>query len=143
MAFNIITFDMDRLIIESILADVDEVRLSHTESAVPSILLRFNNGNQEQIKNAFNALKTLKADKKLSLLICETLVNGMYDLEICTDALDEPVRICNKVIDQAELENIKSQIKSNPEVRLAVIGLEQETALQIKETSFKAHQVKS
>jgi len=139
MAFSIITYNMDRLIIESILADVDEVIFSPTELAVPSILLKFHNGNQEKIKHAFDALKTLKADKTCSLLICETLVSGIYDLEICTDALDEPVRISNKVIAPAALEELKSQVKSNPEIRLAVVGLEQETVLQIEETTFKVH----
>jgi hypothetical protein len=143
MAFNVITFNMDRLVIESILADVDEVVLSSTTAAVPSILLKFANGNKEQIKHAFKALETLKADKSFSLMICETLVTGMYDFEICTAALDEPVRICNKVLDHTELERIKETIKTNPEVILAVSGIEEDTTLQIEETKFKAHQVKS
>jgi hypothetical protein len=134
---------MDRLVIESILADVDEVVLDSTTSTVPSILLKFNSGNKEQIKHAFKALETLKADKSFSLLICETLVNGMYDFELCTAALDEPVRICNKVLDHAELARIKSIISANPMVNLAVSGIEEDTTLQIDETKFKEHQVKS
>lgn len=130
---------MDRLVIESILADADEVVLNTEPSAPQSILLNFSNGNQEQIKHAFHALNALKADNTFSLLICDTLVSGMYDLEICTPALDEPVRICNKVIGHSELEKIKTQIKANPEMNLAVIGLEDEAFIHIEETSFKLH----
>jgi hypothetical protein len=132
---------MDRLVIETILTDVDEVTLINSESSIPSICLGFDAGNIEQAKHAFAALKKLTAYKEVSLVICETLVSGIYDLEIVTDALDEPVRICNKVVEHETLSGIRAIMDQQPELLLAVKGAEDETGLKISKATYKEHQV--
>jgi hypothetical protein len=89
---------MDRLVIESILAGVDEIYLSNDSDKAelnPSIILGFKATEVDQVINAFSALKAVTDNKTVELVICRTLVSGIYDLEIKTDALDEPVRIAN------------------------------------------------
>ncbi len=132
---------MDRLVIETILADVDEVTLVDTQSSGPSICLGFDDGNMEQVKHAFNELKKLTQHKEVSLVICETLVSGIYDIEIVTDALDEPVRICNKVVEQQTLEGIREIMDQHTEVMLTIKGAETDMAFRINHASFKANQV--
>lgn len=134
---------MDRLVIETILADVDEVTLGNTQSSIPCICLGFDAGNIEQVKHAFAALHKLTAHKEVSLVIGETLVSGIYDLEIVTDALDEPVRICNKVVDQETLNGIQELMDQQAELLLAVTGSEAETELKINGATYREHQVKS
>lgn len=132
---------MDRLVIETILADVDQVTLVDTQSSVPCICLGFDGGNMEQVKHAFDALKKLTAHKEVSLVICETLVSGIYDIEIVTEALDEPVRICNKVVEQQTLKGIREIMDQHPELILAVKGAEADTEMRINRATYKAHQL--
>lgn len=121
------------------MAGADEVALVDTQSSVPCICLGFEDGKIEQVKHAFEALKKLTANKAVSLVICETLVNGIYDLEIVTDALDEPVRICNKVVEQQTLKGIREIMDKHPELILAVSGAEADTELKINTATYKAH----
>lgn len=134
---------MDRLVIETILADVEEVTLINTQSSMPCICLGFDAGNIEQAKHAFAALHKLTAHKEVSLVICETLVSGIFEIEVITDALDEPVRICNKVIEQHTLGGIREIMDKQDELLLAVKGSEDETQLHISRATYKGHQVKS
>ena len=130
---------MDRLVIETILADTTEVALVDTQSSIPCICLKFDEANIQQVKHAFEALRKVTAHKEVSLVICETLVNGVYDIEIVTEALDEPVRICNKVVEQQTLKGIREIMDQHPALILAVSGAQADTALQINTASYKAH----
>ena len=132
---------MDRLVIESILADANEVALVDTQSSLPCICLGFDNANMEQVKHAFEELNRLTLNKAVSLIICETLVTGIYDLEIVTDALDEPVRICNKVVEQQTLKGIREIMDKHPELILAVRGEGGNVELKIDIGTYKAHQL--
>jgi len=132
---------MDRLVIESILADANEVALVDTQNSVPCICLGFDDTNMEQVKHAFGELKKLTSNKSVSLIICETLVTGIYDIEIVTDALDEPVRICNKVVEQQTLKGIREIMDKHPELILAVRGAAEDTELKIDTATYKAHQL--
>jgi hypothetical protein len=129
---------MDRLVIETILADVNEVALVDTQSSIPCICLSFDETHLEQVKHAFEALRKLTAQQEVSLVICETLVNGIYDIEIVTEALDEPIRICNKVVEQQTLKGIREIMDQHPKLTLAVSGAEADTALQINTATYKA-----
>jgi len=95
----------------------------------------------EQVKHAFVALRKVTAQKDVSLVICETLVNGIYDIEIVTEALDEPVRICNKVVEQQTLKGIREIMDQHPELILAVSGAEADTELRINTATYKAHEL--
>lgn len=136
---------MDRLVIESILADVDEIYLSNDsekEELNPSIILGFKAGNSDQIISAFEALKSVAQDDNVELIICRTLVSGIYDLEIKTDALDEPVRILNKVISAELLSAIESQLQKSKKIVLGTNVSEEENwilvnAAQVKECAIK------
>ncbi|MCX2480118.1 hypothetical protein OQY15_13540 [Pedobacter sp. MC2016-15] len=136
---------MDRLVIESILADVDEIYLSNDSDKAelnPSIILGFKAGNSDQIISAFEALKSVAQDDNVELIICRTLVSGIYDLEIKTDALDEPVRILNKVISAELLSAIESQLQKSKKIVLGTNVSEEENwilvnAAQVKECAIK------
>lgn len=132
---------MDRLVIETILADTTEVALVDTQSSIPCICLKFDDANMEQVKHAFVALRKVTAHKDVSLVICETLVNGIYDIEIVTEALDEPVRICNKVVEQQTLKGIREIMDQHPELILAVSGAEADTELRINTATYKAQEL--
>ena len=136
---------MDRLVIESILADVDEIYLSNDSEKPelnPSIILAFKAGNADQIINAFDALKTVTHDKNVELIICRTLVSGIYDLEIKTDALDEPVRILNKVIPAELLAQIEEQLHQNKKIVLGTNVSEEENWIVVNEAQVKECAVK-
>jgi hypothetical protein len=125
---------MDRLIIETILADVDEILLSGDNSNTevnPCILLGYKASNIDQIIHAFSELKKLLANHEVSFLICKTMVHGMYDLEIASDALDEPVRIANKVIEQDTLQQIEQFIEKSPEIKLAINVSQEENWIHV------------
>lgn len=131
---------MDRLIIETILADVDEILLSGDHSnteANPCILLGYKATNIDQIIHAFAALKKVVANHKVSFIICQTLVHGMYDLEIVSDALDEPVRIVNKVIEQETLQKIESLLERSPEIKLAINVSQEENWIHVDKAEVK------
>lgn len=112
---------MDRLVIESILADVDQVYLSNDSDQTelnPSIVLGFKAHHADQVISAFEALKKVTHNKEVEFVICKTLVSGIYDLEIKTDALDEPVRILNKAIPAEILQDIETQLQKSKKIIL-------------------------
>lgn len=136
---------MDRLIIESILEDVNEIQLlttSQNPELNPSVILVFRDNNVDQVIAAFEALKQVTAGREIELIICSTLVSGVYDLEIKTDALDEPVRIVNKAIDQELLAAITSQFQQHRHIGLGTnVSPEAHwlkvTTAQVKECTVK------
>lgn len=136
---------MDRLVIESILADVDEIYLSNDSDKPelnPSIILGFKAGNADQIISAFEALKNVTQDKNVELIICRTLVSGIYDLEIKTEALDEPVRILNKVIPAELLTKIEDQLHQSKKIVLGTNVSEEENWITVNEAQVKECAVK-
>lgn len=136
---------MDRLVIESILAETEKIYVSDdSESAELGtiLMLGFKADHAEQVVNAFTALKNITHDKVVELVICKTLTSGIYDLEIKTDALDEPVRILNKAIPDDLLLRLESQLQKDQEILLGTNVSEQEswitlTGAQVKECAIK------
>jgi len=137
---------MDRLVIESILADVDEIYLSNNSGNTelnPSIILGFKATNVDQVINAFTALKNVTHNKNVELVICKTLVSGIYDLEIKTDALDEPVRILNKAISHELLVQIEEQLQKSKTIILGTNVSEEENWILVSEAAVKECAVKA
>jgi len=137
---------MDRLVIESILADVDEIYLSNNSGNTelnPSIILGFKATNVDQVINAFTALKNVTHNKNVELVICKTLVSGIYDLEIKTDALDEPVRILNKAISHELLVQIEEQLQKSKKIILGTNVSEEENWILVSEAAVKECAVKA
>ncbi len=131
---------MDRLIIESILADVNEIFIANDNSGEetgPAIVLGFKAKDNDQIIHAFTELKKLAADRELSLVICKTMVSGMCDLELLTDALDEPVRICNKVITSEMLGELEDYINKGIRVSLTTNVSEEKNRITLGEVQIK------
>lgn len=137
---------MDRLVIESILADVDEIYLSNDSEnpeLKPSIVLGFKAANVDQVINAFTALKNVTHNKNVELVICKTLVSGIYDLELKTEALDEPVRILNKAISHELLEQIEEQLKKSKQIVLGTNVSEEENWILVNDAEVKECAVKA
>jgi hypothetical protein len=131
---------MDRLIIETVLADVDEILVSGDYSNTnenPCILLTYKASNIDQIIFAFAALKKLLANHKVRLVICKTMITGMYDLEIVSDALDEPVQINNKVIEHTVVHQIESLLGESSEIKLAINVSQEENWIHVDEASIR------
>ena len=136
---------MDRLIIESILADVDQIYLSADSQEAkfnPAIILGFKAANVDQVIHAFNALKEVTNQGKVELVICKTLVSGIYDLEIKTDALDEPVRILNKAISEELLAQIEEQLEKNSNITLGTNVSAEESWITVSDAAVKECTVK-
>lgn len=102
---------MDRLVIESILAEADHIQFDGAQPQADSscaLILGFKAAHTDQVILAFQELK--KISEEISLLVCHTQVQGIYDLEIQTAALDEPVRILNKSIPAEALAELKEYL---------------------------------
>ncbi|RAJ37508.1 hypothetical protein [Pedobacter cryoconitis] len=136
---------MDRLVIESILAETEKIYVSNDDESAELgtiLMLGFKADHAEQVVNAFTALKNITHDKAVELVICKTLASGIYDLELKTDALDEPVRILNKAIPDDLLLRLESQLQKDQKVLLGTNVSEQEswitlTNAQVKECAVK------
>ncbi|EDM35446.1 hypothetical protein PBAL39_13290 [Pedobacter sp. BAL39] len=131
---------MDRLIIETILADVNEIFLAKDHS-IPgqrtNIVLGFKAKNTEQIIHAFEVLKSMTQGHEVSLVICNTVQTGMYDLEICTEVLDEPIRIMNKVITNETIGEIKDHLLKSSPMMLSTNVSEDENWLDVNKVELK------
>ena len=135
---------MDRLVIESILDDVDEVYLSNDSDKPelnPSIILGFKANNVDQVIHAFTALKKVTHNQQVELIICKTFTSGIYDLEIKTEALDEPIRIMNKAISHEILVQIEEQLKKNPQIVLGTNVSEEENWINLANAQVKECEV--
>jgi len=131
---------MDRLIIESILADVNSISLAEDEASGaggPLLVLDFKSLQNDQVAHAFAALKELAKDNNVSVVICKTLVAGMYDLEIITAALDEPIRICNKVIGNELLEQLEVYLEKGVKPVLTTNVSEEENWIPLFDLQIK------
>jgi len=132
---------MDRLVIESALSDVNEIFLSGVENSTLEqfgIVLGFKATNTDQVLNAFIGLKDIVCDKPANLVICKTRLSGIYDLEIKTDGLDEPIRIMNKAIDNETLGAIEDRINNRQGIVLTTNVSEEDNVIPISEVQIKA-----
>jgi len=132
---------MDRLVIESALSDVNEIFLSGVENSTLEqfgIVLGFKATNTDQVLNAFIGLKDIVCDKPATFVICKTRLSGIYDLEIKTDGLDEPIRIMNKAIDNETLGAIEDRINNRQGIVLTTNVSEEDNVIPISEVQIKA-----
>lgn len=132
---------MDRLVIESALSDVNEIFLSGVENSTLEqfgIVLGFKATNTDQVLNAFIGLKDIICENSAQLAICKTRLTGIYDLEIKTEGLDEPIRIMNKAIDNETLGAIEDRINNNQGVVLTTNVSEEDNIISISEVQIKA-----
>jgi hypothetical protein len=132
---------MDRLVIESVLSEVNEIFLSGREDSISEhfgIVLGFKATNTDQVLNAFVGLKDIVSDNSIDLIICKTRLSGIYDLEIKTKGLDEPIRIMNKAIDHETLGAIEDRINNNKGIVLTTNVSEENTLILISETHIKS-----
>lgn len=116
---------MDRLIMESVLSDVSSFNLSKDsrDGFVGSLVMGFSEDRIAKVNHVFSELKNMVEAEDIQLLICKTMVDGIYDLEICTSALDEPVRISNKAIPKEMINVIESHTGDDPKLLLGADGL--------------------
>ncbi|WP_316747296.1 hypothetical protein [Pedobacter gandavensis] len=130
---------MDRLIMESVLADVNGFNLTKDNRAgyTSALLMGFNEDRLTQVGHVFSELKGMVQEEGIELLICKTMVHGIYDLEICTTVLDEPVRISNKAISQEMIGEIEKHVGAEAKVLLGVDGLGVEDWLEIGSLTIK------
>ena len=131
---------MDRLVIESALSDVNEIFLTDLKEGASEhfgIVLGFKASNTDQILNAFTGLKDIVCDNGANLVICNTPLAGIYDLEIKTDGLDEPIRIMNKAIDNETLGAIEDRINNNQPIVLTTNVSEEDNIIAISQVHIK------
>ncbi|MFP5079625.1 hypothetical protein [Pedobacter sp. JCM 36344] len=132
---------MDRLIIESALSDVNEIFLSGLEenaSGAFAIVFGFKATHTEQVLNAFSGLKDIVCDKDASLVIFKTRMLGIYDLEIKTEGLDEPIRIMNKAIANETIGSIEDRIHNDQGIVLTTNVSKEDNSILISEVEIKA-----
>ena len=131
---------MDRLVIETILSDLDGISMSEDQSFSGSgsaLLLSFKTGNSSQIVAAFDALKKTIGEHEVSFVICKTMVSGMYDLEIASDALDEPIRLSNKVVKDEILAKLEEDLEADNSVRLAINVGDEDHWIELNQVSIR------
>jgi hypothetical protein len=134
---------MDRLVIESALSDVNEIFLSGFENSTSDqfgIVLGFKATNTDQVLNAFIGLKDIVCDNPANLVICKTRLSGIYDLEIKTEGLDEPIRIMNKAINNETLGAIEDGINNKRGIVLTTNVSEENNVISISEVQIIACQ---
>jgi len=76
-------------------------------------------------------------DNGANLVICNTRLAGIYDLEIKTDGLDEPIRIMNKAIDNETLGAIEDRINNNQPIVLTTNVSEEDNIIAISQVHIK------
>jgi hypothetical protein len=129
------------LIIESALSDVNEIFLSGFKTQISErfgIVLGFKAANIDQVLNAFTGLKDIVCENDVSLVICKTRMTGIYDLEIKTKGLDEPIRITNKAIDNETLGAIEDKVNSREKIVLTTNVSEEDNVIAITEVFIKS-----
>ncbi|WP_316793986.1 hypothetical protein [Pedobacter frigoris] len=114
---------MDRLIIEATFEDVNEISLLKNNDALDpnaTLVLGFKIVNTDQVIHAFSTLKKIAAQHSFELIICKTMNAGIYDIELKTSGLDEPVRINNKAITNETLGAIEDEIIKKIAMRIGL-----------------------
>ncbi|WP_316823466.1 hypothetical protein [Pedobacter gandavensis] len=116
---------MDRLIMESVLSDVSGFNLTKDsrDGFIGSLVMGFSADRMLQVNHVFSELNNMVKTEDVQLLICKTMVDGIYDLEICTAVLDEPVRISNRAIPKDMIHVIESHAGDDPKLLLGAAGL--------------------
>lgn len=133
---------MDRLIIEAALEDVNEISLQKNNDADAVLALGFKAGNMDRVSHAFSALKKISGQHGLSLIVCKTMTAGIYDLELKTEGLDEPVRIMNKAITNETLGAIEDEINRNSVLKIGVNVDPEENWIPVNPVQIKDCEVK-
>lgn len=110
---------MDRLIIESILSNVQEVYLVEDGQNGSAVVLDFIDAHADQVANALSALKKIASEEQVEFIVCKTVQPGIYDLEIKTEALDEPIRMMNKSITEERLTEFGQEMNSGKNIALS------------------------
>lgn len=130
---------MDRLIMESVLSDVSSFNLTKDgrDGFTGVLVMGFTEDRIAQVNHAFSELKKMVQEAGVALLICRTMVDGIYDLEICTDVLDEPLRINNKAIPNDMILEMERHVGNNPKIMLGADGLSAENWLAIGKLNIK------
>ncbi|TDO24765.1 hypothetical protein [Pedobacter duraquae] len=131
---------MDRLVIETTLSDLDGISMSEDQlfsESGSALLLSFKASNSSQIVAAFDALKKTIGQHEVSFVICKTMVAGMFDLEIASDALDEPIRLSNKVIKDELLAKLEEDLEANKAVCLAINVSDQLHWIDLNQVSIR------
>ncbi|MBC8984729.1 hypothetical protein H9X96_02950 [Pedobacter sp. N36a] len=130
---------MDRLIMESVLADVNGFNLTKDgrDGFNGALQMGFTEDRTAQVNHAFSELKRMVQGEGIDLMICKTMVEGIYDLEICTDTLDEPLRINNKAISKDMIQEIAGHVGHDPKVLLGADGVPVENWLGIAKIEIK------
>lgn len=132
---------MDRLVIETVLSDVNEIFLSKEAIGTgftSAIVMGFKADHTEQILHAFAELKKVTEQHEIQLVICKTMMAGIYDLEICTDALDEPIRILNKAIPNETVGEIEDHINSGHRLLLSTNVSKEDNKIAITNIEIKS-----
>ena len=130
---------MDRLIMESVLADVNGFNLTKDgrDGFTGVLKMGFTEDRTAQVNHAFSELKNMVQGDGIQLVICKTMVDGIYDLELCTAALDEPLRISNKAISKEMIQEIEGHVGHDPKVLLGADGISVENWLGIGQIEIK------
>lgn len=132
---------MDRLIFENILSDVHEISLSE-EASVDGydavVLMNYKAESDTQLNYAFNELRKVIGEHQVELLFCKTMQNGIFDLEINTSALDEPIRIGNQAVDKETLGQLEQHISQHHQFLLVAMASETENRLPLHKVEIKA-----
>lgn len=118
---------------ESVLSDVSSFKLTRdSRDGFTGVLeMGFTEDRIAQVSHAFSELKKMVKEEGIQLVICRTMVEGIYDLEICTDLLDEPVRINNKAISKDMVLEMERHVGKKPRLMLGVDGLSVDNWLEI------------
>lgn len=124
---------------ESVLSDVSSFNVTKDsrDGFSGALVMGFTEDRIAQVNHAFSELKKMVQEEGVQLLICKTMVDGIYDLEICTDVLDEPVRINNKAISHDMILEIGRHAGTDPKVLLGADGLSVENWLGIGQLAIK------
>lgn len=135
---------MDRLVLETTLSEVNEIILSeaHEGANKPAVILDFKATHTDHIVHAFSALKGIANEHEIGFVICKTMVTGMYDLEIKTHGLDEPIRIMNRPISTERIHAIQDLIDKNEHIYLGTNVSGTESWIPVHTTTIKDCELK-
>lgn len=136
---------MDRLIIESILGDVNEILLSAAsacEEPETALVLVYKTDHKDKVIHAWSVLKDIADKHEIDLAVCKTMVAGIYDLEIKTPALDEPLRIMNKAISHETIGAIEDLVNQKAQINLTTNVSERASWISVSGAHIKECAVK-
>ncbi|TKC03962.1 hypothetical protein [Pedobacter frigoris] len=137
---------MDRLIIEATFEDVNEISLLKNNNALDpnaTLVLGFKIVNTDQVIHAFSTLKKIAVQHSFELVICKTMNARIYDIELKTNGLDEPVRINNKAITNETLGSIEDEATSKTAMRIGLNVSPEENWIPVTSINIKNCEITS